>query len=200
MSESEFFEAPSDSFWEINQYRRVVKRTEDGYKLSNDLMQMLSERASIEKLYSKSLRQWAKKWSDYLEKSCEYGSMKATWQSMTAEANNISDVHIKVHDEIEETLLTDVKAWQKLNYPKAMVSGLKIVKLYDEEFTKAQKPWAKKYTQVEKSKKEYHNQCKLLQSAKVAEANSKTDASLSAEQVSFNKNINKSQFFLTLFC
>ena len=183
MSESEYFEAPSDSFWEINQYKRVVKRTEDGYKLSNDLMQMMSERANIEKLYAKSLRQWSKKWSEYLEKSPEYGSMKATWTSLTAESNNISEIHMTVHNEIEETLLTDVKAWQKQSYPKTIMNTLKVVKQYEDEFAKAQKTWAKKYTAVEKSKKEYHNQCKLLQTARQTEINSKTDQTLSAEQV-----------------
>jgi hypothetical protein len=184
MSDSEYFEAPSDSFWEINQYKRVVKRTEDGYKLSNDLMQMMSERANIEKLYSKSLKQWSKKWTDYLDKCPEYGTMKSTWNSMTIESNGISEIHLKIHDDIEETLLPDIKAWQKNNYPKTIMNTLKIAKQYEDEFAKAQKTWAKKYTAVEKSKKEYHNQCKLLASARVAEINSKTDATLSAEQVS----------------
>ena len=185
MSESEYFEAPSDSFWEINQYKRVVKRIEDGYKLSNDLMQMVSERAHIEKMYAKSLKQWSKKWNEYLEKCPEYGTMKATWSSMTNESNNISEMHLKVYDEIEEGLLTDVKAWQKSNYPKNLMNTLKTVKQFEDEFAKAQKTWAKKYTAVEKSKKEYHSQCKLLQTARVAEINSKTDSTLSNEQVSF---------------
>jgi hypothetical protein len=183
MSDSEYFEAPSDSFWEINQYKRVVKRTEDSYKLSNDLMQMLSERANIEKLYSKSLKQWSKKWNEYLEKCPEYGTMKATWNSLTIESNNMSELHLKIHDEVEENLLTEIKAWQKQNYPKTIMNTLKTAKQYDEDFAKAQKTWAKKYTAVEKAKKEYHNQCKLLQTARVAETNSKTDAALSADQV-----------------
>jgi hypothetical protein len=185
MSEAEYFETSSDSFWEIGQFKRTVKRTEDGYKLCNDLMQMLSERAALEKLYSKSLKSWSKKWYEYLEKTPEYGTAKATWSSIALEANNISEMHLKMHEDIEDQLISDVKSWQKQNYPKTIMNTLKIAKQYEEEFTKAQKPWAKKYLHSEKAKKEYHSQCKQLQSAKVQEANSRNDQSLTAEQVCF---------------
>jgi hypothetical protein len=185
MSEAEYFETQSDSFWEIGQFKRTVRRTEDGYKLCNDLMQMLSERASLEKLYSKSLKSWAKKWNEYLEKTPEYGTAKATWSSITTEAHSLSEMHLKMHDDIEEQLISDVKAWQKQNYQKTIMNTLKIAKQYEDEFTKAQKPWAKKYLHCEKAKKEYHSQCKQLQSAKIQESNSKSDQALTMEQVGF---------------
>jgi hypothetical protein len=181
--EAEYCETSSDSFWEIGQFKRAVKRSEDGYRLSNDLMQMMSERASLEKLYSKSLKSWAKKWYEYLEKTPEYGTAKAAWSSITIEASSLSEVHLKMHDDIEDQLISDVKSWQKQNYQKTLMNTLKISKQYEEEFAKAQKPWAKKYTHSEKAKKEYHSQCKQLQSAKIQEANSKNDQSLTMEQV-----------------
>lgn len=183
MSEADYYETSSDSFWEIGQYKRTVKRTEESYKLCNDLMQMLSERASLEKMYAKSLKTWSKKWSDYLDKSSsEYGSMKLTWQALLNESTRLSDIHTKIHDDLEDNLITDIKSWQKTYYPKTLMGQLKIVKQFDDDFNKAQKPWAKKYVHNEKSKKEYHNVCKLLQSARIQETNARNDASLAAEQ------------------
>jgi len=60
--------ATSDSFWEPGNYKRTTKRIEDGYRLCNDLMTLIQERADIEKGYAKSLKAWSKKWNDLIEK------------------------------------------------------------------------------------------------------------------------------------
>lgn len=60
--------ASSDSFWEPGNYKRTTKRTEDGFRLCNDLIALISERSEIEKAYAKSLRNWSKKWNDLIEK------------------------------------------------------------------------------------------------------------------------------------
>lgn len=60
--------ASSDSFWEPGNYKRTTKRIEDGYKLCNDLIALIQERADIEKSYAKSLKGWAKKWNELIEK------------------------------------------------------------------------------------------------------------------------------------
>jgi hypothetical protein len=60
--------ATSDSFWEPGNYKRTTKRIEDGYRLCNDLMTLIQERADIEKAYAKSLKGWSKKWNDLIEK------------------------------------------------------------------------------------------------------------------------------------
>ena len=64
----EMLQPSSESFWEINQYKRTVKRHEDGQRLCNDLMTLIQERADIEKRYAKELRVWSKKWNDHLDK------------------------------------------------------------------------------------------------------------------------------------
>jgi len=68
--------ASSDSFWEPNNYKRTTKRIEDGYRLCNDLIMLVQERAEIEKAYAKSLKGWSKKYNDLIEKgeSCSVGS------------------------------------------------------------------------------------------------------------------------------
>ncbi len=53
---------------QVDCYKRTVKRHEDGHKLCGDLMQLIQDRADIEKHYAKSLRAWSKKWHDIIEK------------------------------------------------------------------------------------------------------------------------------------
>lgn len=178
----DFLEPTSDSFWEISQYKRTVRRCEDGYKLCNDLVQMISDRADIEKAYAKSLKSWSKKWHEYLLKGSEYGTMKATWVSALNEADKIAEIHHTTHNVLNEELNNDIKSWQKANYMKSIVNQLKLAKEYEEEFKKAQKPWSKKYTLVDKTKKEYHSACKSFQSAKVQHNNSLSDNSISPDQ------------------
>lgn len=182
MSEGDYVEPSSDSFWEIGHYKRTVKRAEDGYKLCTDIVQMISERAELEKAYSKSLKAWSKKWSDYLNKGNEYGTMKSAWQASLAEADKLSEIHLTTHNALNDELNREVKDWQKHNYQKTLVGQLKISKEYDEEFKKAQKPWSKKYFLVEKTKKDYHAACKSYQSAKIHLQNSQADPQISPEQ------------------
>jgi protein kinase C and casein kinase substrate in neurons protein len=183
-------------------------------------MQMIAERADIEKTYSKSLKVWARKWSEYLQKGCEYGTMKNTWMSSLNEADKIAEIHLTTNNALNDELNGEIKAWQKTNYVKSIVNQLKTAKEYEEEFKKvsrfwfyikiwflslfysrfknfyttmqilncysqAQKPWAKKYALVEKTKKEYHAACKSYQSAKIQFANSQNDTAISPDQVSY---------------
>jgi len=58
----------SDNFWEIDGFKRTVRRTEDGMHQWGELMKMMQERAEIEKDYAKRLRVWCKKWADNAER------------------------------------------------------------------------------------------------------------------------------------
>ena len=59
----------SDSFWEVDCYKRTVKRTEVGLQMCNELMKFIQDRAEIEKEYAKRLKAWSKKWSESFDKS-----------------------------------------------------------------------------------------------------------------------------------
>ena len=61
--------------------------------------------------------------------------------------------------------------------------SLKEKKEMEDQFKKAQKPWAKMLQKVNKTKADYHNACKAEKSAVNQERNASGDNSMSQEQV-----------------
>lgn len=53
---------------QVGNYKRAVKRFDDGHRLCNDLMGCLQERAKIEKAYGDQLTAWSKRWRQLIEK------------------------------------------------------------------------------------------------------------------------------------
>ncbi|KAF9824730.1 hypothetical protein SFRURICE_010337 [Spodoptera frugiperda] len=114
----------SDSFWEPGNYKRTTRRIDDGHRLCGELQALVQERADIEKTYAKSLRGWAKKWNDLIEKGPEYGTMEAAWKGGMVEAERLSDLHLSVRDRLVNDVMAQIKNWQKDTYHK--VSTTKI--------------------------------------------------------------------------
>ncbi|XP_047516326.1 protein kinase C and casein kinase substrate in neurons protein 2 isoform X2 [Pieris napi] len=172
----------SDSFWEPGNYKRTTKRVDDGHRLCSELQGLVQERAEIEKTYAKSLRGWAKKWNDLIEKGPEYGTMEAAWKGGMVEAERLSDLHLSVRDRLVNDVMAQIKNWQKDTYHKSMIQ-LKERKEMDEAFKKAQKPWAKFLQKVERARMEYHTACKQERTAQNQERNASGDSSLSPDQI-----------------
>ncbi|XP_023172842.2 protein kinase C and casein kinase substrate in neurons protein 1 isoform X1 [Drosophila hydei] len=181
-SDEQLLQAGSDSFWEPGNYKRTTKRIEDSYKLCNDLQQLIQERADIEKGYAKSLRTWSKKWGELIEKGPEYGTTEAAWKGVLTESERLSDVHMKIKDNLCNDVNSQIKTWQKDNYHHTLMQ-IKERKDMDDLFKKAQKPWAKLLAKVEKAKSDYHAACKTERSATNQERNANADSSLSPDQV-----------------
>ncbi|XP_026492526.1 protein kinase C and casein kinase substrate in neurons protein 1 isoform X8 [Vanessa tameamea] len=171
----------SDSFWEPGNYKRTTRRVDDGHRLCSELQALVQERADIEKTYAKSLRGWAKKWNDLIEKGPEYGTMEAAWKGGMVEAERLSDLHLSVRDRLVNDVIAQIKNWQKDTYHKSMIQ-LKERKEMDEAFKKAQKPWAKLLQKVERTRLEYHTACKQERTAQNQERNASGDSSLSPDQ------------------
>ncbi|XP_041968983.1 protein kinase C and casein kinase substrate in neurons protein 1 isoform X1 [Aricia agestis] len=172
----------SDSFWEPGNYKRTTRRIDEGHRLCGELQALVQERADIEKAYAKSLRGWAKKWNDLIEKGPEYGTMEAAWKGGMEEAERLSDLHLSVRDRLVNDVIAQIKNWQKDTYHKSMIQ-LKERKEMDEAFKKAQKPWAKFLQKVERTRLEYHTACKQERTAQNQERNASGDSSLSPDQV-----------------
>lgn len=62
--------------------------------------------------------------------------------------------------------------------------NIKEKKEMDDAFKKAQKPWAKCLSKVNKARADYHNACKNEKSAMNQERNAESDSSMSADHVS----------------
>jgi len=172
----------SESFWEPGNYKRTTKRIEDGEKLCKDLIALVQERANIEKEYAKMLKNWSNKWNKHIENGPEYGTTEAAWKGVCGEADKRHDLHMRLKDNLLNEVVNSIKNWQKDNYHRTMMQ-LKEKKELEEQFRKAQKPWAKLLDKVNKAKTDHHTACKNERTAINQEKNANSDSSLSQDQV-----------------
>uniref|UniRef100_A0A1A8PL96 Protein kinase C and casein kinase substrate in neurons 2 n=1 Tax=Nothobranchius rachovii TaxID=451742 RepID=A0A1A8PL96_9TELE len=184
----------SDSFWEIGNYKRTVKRIDDGNRLCNDLMTCLHERARIEKAYAQQLTEWGKRWRQLIDKGPQYGSLELAWSALCTEAEKVSELHVDVKSALMGEDYEKLKNWQKDSYHKQMIGGFKETKEAEDGFRKAQKPWAKKLKEVETMKKAYHSACKEEKLAASRETNSKLESNNNPEtQKKLQEKVEKCQ-------
>jgi len=171
------------SFWEIGQFKRTIARIDNGPKVCDDLLNFIKERSNIEEQYSKLLKHWSAKYRKVIEKNASYNTQESTWLQMLCEADRAAELHLKM----KESLMTDpyekVKCWKKENYHSLTLGGLKESKSASDEFSRAQKQWAKYFKKVQDARKAYFNICKEERTAQIQESSAKSDSSQAPEKL-----------------
>ncbi len=174
-------EASTDSFWDIGNFRRVIKRIENGARLCSDLVKMAQERIDIEAKYARGLHQWSKKWEDVISNGPEYGSLESGWKASLKEATEVADIHNAMSKVVQRDVVDAVQVWKADTFRKS-IRGLKEVKRAEESFTLGQKPWVKRLEKTSRAKKTYFQSAHDLEVIQSKLRIAETSSEVSPEQ------------------
>ncbi|XP_065648302.1 protein kinase C and casein kinase substrate in neurons protein 1 isoform X2 [Hydra vulgaris] len=144
-----------ENFWVENNYKKVVKRIEDGVHTIDDLSKMVEERSAIESFYGNKLKGWSLKWFDTFNRYCESNMINQAVKKSFDEVDSLATLQLSISSKLE-ALSNNIVEWRNVTYCKQFTK-LKEVKRSEEAFAKAQKPWVIKSNEVLKWMIAYHN-------------------------------------------
>ena len=166
-SRSSSSEETCTNFWGIDGYKNTVKRLKDGAQLCDVFIKMVNERAEIEMKYTMKLRDWSKRWREKINgKISEYGTMLEVFRATLKEAEVVAEIHVERHNRLKADLSESIKQWKNQHYHKAVLKW-KEVKECESGFSKIYEPWARKYHDMDKSKRNFHGASKYSEQLSV---------------------------------
>lgn len=194
------------NFWELDGYENAIDRCNQGHTLTNNVINMFTERAQIEEEYAKKLKDWQDKWYEKVDDSSESKSTKNALQSFLKTGTKVAEIHLGLATKMTEKLkspIAELKKWLESNYEVSLIHYKK-VKEFTKSFEHAQEPWKEYLAKLKKFESEYHasvkNSIESEHSAKKIETNQsktqdqKRDARQHAEIAVSNQKIAKSRY------
>ncbi|XP_067952191.1 protein kinase C and casein kinase substrate in neurons protein 2-like [Watersipora subatra] len=148
------------TFWDEGQFETVAKRIENGKKTIKDFIEMVEERAVIERRYADRLQNWYNKWSLNVKHGSEYGDIQTVWQSVLNEGSSIASVHFKISEKLglshTKGIQKGVTAFKEQHYHRLpLQKELKESKDCKDAFKAIQAPYKKAVENILKYKKKY---------------------------------------------
>jgi hypothetical protein len=161
------------NFWDINGYKVVLKRCDDGHAAGEKLIAMLEHRAKLEESYAKSLKSWDKKWKKYLkEQSPEYGTtLRNAYDAVLGTGEKTADIHIEFCKKLINLQEEKIKTWYKKEYQKTFRT-FRVTSEFKKDFENAQLEWRRAFDLMTAAKMNYHAECKKCDEALEAKKNS----------------------------
>lgn len=176
-------EDDSFSFWQIGNYKKTLKRCDNGSKLGSELSKMIEERAQLEDSYVRSLKNWYKKWNQDLNSKelPEYGTTKDGWKAFLEVGNQTAEVHSDLAKRLINEPIFKIKDWLKKNYERHFFN-FKRTKEFESEFEMAERSWVDLNEKLRKVKKEYYESIKNTQQSEQTAQNAQSNPKLNQEQ------------------
>ena len=172
-----------DLFWAVGNFKQTVKRIDDGAVICDDILRMVTERTEIEAKYAKKLTAWGDKWKKQVENGPIYATMKNAFVGVISEAQERAKIHMDCYGKLHNQVIESVKRWKNQTYHKHFMGYWKETREIDDEFTRAQKPWAEGFAKVQRSKRNYHSACKSYETASQILSTANNDENCPPEKV-----------------
>lgn len=155
-------------FCEPHQYKAALDRCEGGYESCDLFIDIFTARQKIERDYINELEKWAASSIKQVGHSKEFGSNKKAWIESIRASKEITAVHQKIADRLQEDVVGKMVAYKKEKYGKSLVH-VKKIKEFEHAFEQAQKSWLKLLEKINKAKKEYQDAHRHWKKAQTAE-------------------------------
>ncbi len=115
-------------FWDVGNFKKTVKRIDDGAVICDDILRMVHERAEIEAKYAKKLTVWEDKWRKQVENGPMYATMKEAFSGVLSEAQERAKIQMDCFTRLHNQVIESVKRWKNQSYHKHFLGHWKETK------------------------------------------------------------------------